>query len=294
VVQEVPGQARVEWVLDPIQRRSSYTESAWVNAAWAASVTKVSHYATDSDEPAWFLEDSTLPTDVTRYVSGVEGDLAVSTALDGGRDNGTLAPIETLDTGDLVLTGDPETGEVSAQPVITPITGTGTKHLVEVVTDAGTWTATANHPIWVEGKGVGSTGGILVVQAMHDLGWLAGQTVHNLSIAGTHTYYIATPDGNLDALVHNCPAINAARQNRHIRGTVEYANAVPARSYFASATIAARATQMAIRRGTQQSIRGGTRIVWDAGVTVGWSSTGQRLTSVSVQLSRRGAHAWPH
>jgi hypothetical protein len=176
-----------------------------------------------------------------------------------------------------------------------------------VVPDSGTWTATANHPIWVEGKGwteavdltagdqlVGSTGGVLVVQAMHDLGWLAGQTVHNLSLAGTHTYYIATPDGNVDALVHNCPAINAARQNRHIRGTVEYANAVPARSYFASATIAARATQMAIRRGTQQSIRGGTRIVWDAGVTVGWSSTGQRLTSVSVQLSRRGAHAWPH
>jgi RHS repeat-associated protein len=465
--QEVPGRARATWVLDPIQRRSSYTELAWVNAAWAASVTKVSHYATDSDEPAWVLEDSTLPTDVTRYVSGVEGDLAVSTTLDGGRvinlvdlhgdvvgtvpiadgasqatwselvfarsdgfgnpvpltgagtpnapparygwlgaaqrsgealggvllmgvrlyhpatgrflsadpvpggsasaydycnadpvnctdlngqwpsfksvlsvvatvgeiasnipgpigaaaagvsavayaangnttqalimgatavaalvgagavvrvaaravsvaraagqaaraaprvaratrgiasaasraraavqrvasvfrrspvscpinsfvpgtlvvlADGTLAPIESLDTGDLVLTGDPETGEVSAQPVIAPITGTGTKHLVEVVTDAGTWTATANHPIWVDGKGwtqaadlttgdqlVGSTGGILVVQAMHDLGWLAGQTVHNLSIAGTHTYYIATPDGNLDALVHNCP-----------------------------------------------------------------------------------------
>ena len=86
-----------------------------------------------------------------------------------------------------------------------------------MVTDAGTWTATANHPVWVEGKGwtdavdlttgdqlVGSTGGLLVVQAMHDRGWLSGQTVHNLHVAGTHTYYIASADGSVDALVHNC------------------------------------------------------------------------------------------
>lgn len=439
-------------------------EFAWVNDAWASSVTKVSHYATDSDEPAWILEDSTLPSDVTRFVSGVEGDLAVTTTLSGGRvvqlvdlhgdvvgtlpiadgatqatwsgleyfradefgnavdlgsgsasagrygwlgafqrsgealggvilmgvrlyqpatgrfmsvdpvpggsasaydycsadpvnctdlggtwgfgsilkvvaavgeiasnipgpigaaaagvsavayaaqgntakaiemgitaaaalvgagpvvrvaaravsvaraagqavraaprlqraaqgirsaasnaraaiqratttfrrspaacrfpnsfvpgtlvvlADGTLAPIETLDTGDLVLTTDPLTGETSAQPVISPIVGSGDKHLVDVVTDAGTWTATANHPIWVDGKGwteasqltagdrlVGSTGGLLVVQAMHDRGWLSGQTVYNLSVAGTHTYYIASADGTVDALVHNCP-----------------------------------------------------------------------------------------
>ncbi len=83
--QEVPGQARVAWGLDPLQRRSTYEEFAWVNDAWASSVTKVSHYATDSDEPAWILEDSTLPSDVTRFVSGVEGDLAVTTTLSGGR-----------------------------------------------------------------------------------------------------------------------------------------------------------------------------------------------------------------
>ena len=83
--QTVPGQARVTWGLDPIQRRSTYTELAWVNSAWAASVTKVSHYGTDSDEPGWIVEDTTLPTNVTRFVSGVEGDLAVSTSLTGGR-----------------------------------------------------------------------------------------------------------------------------------------------------------------------------------------------------------------
>ncbi len=56
---------------------------AWCRGA--SSITKVSHYATDSDEPAWVLEDSTLPSDVTRYVSGVEGDLAITTTLTGGR-----------------------------------------------------------------------------------------------------------------------------------------------------------------------------------------------------------------
>lgn len=119
--------------------------------------------------------------------------------------------------GDVVRTTDPYTGETSDQPVIATITGTGTKHLVDVVTDAGTWTATANHPIWIDGKGwtpageltagdrlVGSTGGILVVKEMHDRGWLSGQTVYNLSVSTTHTYYITSGDGNVDALVHNC------------------------------------------------------------------------------------------
>ena len=39
--QEVPGQARVEWALDPLQRRSTYEEFAWVNDAWASSVNDV-------------------------------------------------------------------------------------------------------------------------------------------------------------------------------------------------------------------------------------------------------------
>ena len=144
--------------------------------------------------------------------------------------DGTLAPIETLQTGDLVLATDPLTGETTAQPVIAPIVGSGDKHLVDVVTDAGTWTATANHPIWVDGKGwteasqltagdrlVGSTGGILVVQAMHDRGWLSGQTVHNLSVAGTHTYYIASEDGTVDALVHNCGGSLLARARENLQ-----------------------------------------------------------------------------
>ncbi len=480
--QTVPGTARVEWGLDPIQRRDVYEEFAWINGAWASTVKKVSHYSSDSDEPGWIVEDAAEPDSaVTRYVSGVEGDLAVSTTKSGGRElqlvdlhgdvvgtlpiadgaeeaswaglslsrtdefgnpvaltggaspnapparygwlgaaqrsaealggvilmgvrlyhpgtgrfmsvdpvaggsasaydycsadpvnctdlggtfsfgglldavakvgeiasnipgpigaaaagvsavayaargntakavemgvtaaaamvgagavvrvaaravsvaraagtglragsraarivsgvtqrarsavqtisrvtgrgrgaacalgnsfvpgtlvvlaDGTVAPIETLQVGDLVLTRDPDTGQTSTQPVITPIVGQGDKHLVEIVTDAGTWTATYNHPVWVDGKGwvdalnltagdklVGSTGGLLVVRAMHDLGWLSGQTVYNLSVAGTHTYYIATPDGNVDALVHNgCGPASAWLANaRALAGT---------------------------------------------------------------------------
>lgn len=443
VSQTQAGVARTSWTLDPIQRRSSLQQDQWVNDAWADSVTKVSHYGSDSDEPAWIDEDTTLPTNVTRYVSGVDGDLAMTTSVTGERvlqlidlhgdvtatvpvadgaiqatwtglafvafdefgnplqmagsgsttgpparygwlggaqrsaealggvilmgqrlylpsigrflsvdpvpggsansydycnadpvnctdlngtfslrkfagvvaavasvasmipgpvgmaasavsvvayvvagdkkqaliaaagialaavgagvavaaaragaravesgvaagriaaraapkaeralqtcnsfqagtlvllADGMLAPIESLDVGDLVASTDVNTGQTSAEPVLAPIVGHGDKHLVEVTTGAGTWTSTANHPIWVIGKGwtnaadlvagdqlLRSTGGPLVVGAMRDLGWLANQTVYNLHIAGPHTYYIATDDG--DALVHNasCP-----------------------------------------------------------------------------------------
>lgn len=482
--QTMPGKARVEWGLDPIQRRNVYEEFAWINEAWASTVEKVSHYSSDSDEPGWIVEDATEPDNaITRYVSGVEGDLAVSTSRTGDRElqlvdlhgdvvgtlpiadgaaeatwaglefsrtdefgkpvsltggatpnapparygwlgaaqrsaealgglilmgvrvyhpstgrflspdpvpggsasaydyctadpinctdlagtfsfgglldavakvaevasiipgpigaaaagvsavayaargntakaiemgvtaaaalvgagavvrvaaravnvaraagsavrggskiartasqvgerasaalqrvrnvvrrgcnsfvpgtlvvlaDGTVAPIETLEVGDLVLTRDPETGETSSQPVITPIVGTGDKHLVEIVTDAGTWTATDNHPVWVDGKGwvnavdlttgdrlVGSTGGILVVRAMHDLGWLSEQTVYNLSVAGTHTYYVVAGDGTHDALVHN-GASDAACPRGGAAGTVVEERGVRIRIY---------------------------------------------------------------
>ncbi len=55
------GAARVIWGLDPIQRRSSVQTDQWVNDAWAGSTSKVSHYASDSDEPvqsAWPRQES--------------------------------------------------------------------------------------------------------------------------------------------------------------------------------------------------------------------------------------------
>ena len=549
--QEVAGVARVAWALDPLRRRSVYTESAWVNDAWAESASKVSHYASDSDEPGWIVEDATLPTDVTRFFSGVEGDLAVITTLTGDRvvqlvdlhgdvvgtlpiadgaaqgtweglvfsrsdefgnpvpltgagapnappvrygwlgaaqrsgealggvilmgvrlyhpgtgrflsvdpvpggsasaydycngdpvnctdlngewpsfksilsvvatvgeiaslipgpigaaaagvsaiayaaqgntgkaiemgitaaaalvgagavvkvaaravntaraagqvaraaprvaraastgpsrvrsavqgagrvvsrgcsfvpgtlvvlADGTLALIESLQPGDLVLTGDLETGENSAQPVITPLTSAGDKHLIDVVTDAGTWTATAEHPIWVDGKGwtaaadltvgdqlVGSTGGLLVVRAMHDQGWLSGQTVHNLHVAGTHTYYIASNDGNVDALVHNARDacdIATGSLRKHVPGTNEAITAAAGkggpRSMFFGERSAIMATRLAVARGVPV---GAGRVRWAAGVVVGRAPNGTLLRAVTAQRNARGAwHAWP-
>lgn len=83
--QTQPGASRMSWTLDPLQRRSINTQEQWINDTWVESATKTAHYANDSDEPAWIAEDATLPSDVTRYVSGVEGDLAITTSTTGDR-----------------------------------------------------------------------------------------------------------------------------------------------------------------------------------------------------------------
>jgi len=75
----------MSWGLGSLQRRSTFESKKWVNDAWASDITKVSHHSSDSDEPSWIQKDSTLPSDVTRYVAGVEGDLAMTTTLTGGR-----------------------------------------------------------------------------------------------------------------------------------------------------------------------------------------------------------------
>lgn len=83
--------------------------------------------------------------------------------------DGGVMPIEGLDTGDWVAASDPATGEVTAQQVIYPITGEGTKHLIEITTTAlfepagleqatapsSTITATAGHPTGPTDQGRG-------------------------------------------------------------------------------------------------------------------------------------------
>lgn len=108
--QTIPGESKVAWTLDTIQRRSGYTTSAWVDGAWADAVTKVSHYGSDSDEPGWIAEDASLPEAVTRYVSGVEGDVAMTTSLSGDRE------LQLVDLhGDIVATLPIADTEPSAQ-----------------------------------------------------------------------------------------------------------------------------------------------------------------------------------
>lgn len=97
--QEIPGAARVSWGIDPMLRRSTFVTSSWVDEEWGASTTKTSHYDSDSDEPSWISEDVGDANAVTRYVGGVEGDVAFTTSLSGDRE------IQLVDLhGDIVAT----------------------------------------------------------------------------------------------------------------------------------------------------------------------------------------------
>lgn len=148
--------------------------------------------------------------------------------------DGTQAPIETLKTGDLVLAIDPDTGE-SAQPVLDVIVGQGDKHLIDLTIDGlgKDLRATANHPIWVDGRGwtdaedvhVGDRvrlagAGLAAVKAMHDRGWLSSHTVYNLNVGNTHTF---TANG---IVVHNSSCSIAAHNVPKRRGlyVIHFAN----------------------------------------------------------------------
>jgi RHS repeat-associated protein len=97
--QEIAGSAKVAWAIDPLLRRSTFTSQAWTDGTWGAPTTKISHYTSDSDEPSWIAEDASDATAVTRYVGGVEGDVAVTTSLTGQRE------LQLVDLhGDIVAT----------------------------------------------------------------------------------------------------------------------------------------------------------------------------------------------
>ncbi|OCI29632.1 tRNA nuclease WapA precursor [Oerskovia enterophila] len=83
--QEVPGTKRTQWGLDPLMRFDTQDTFEWVNNAWANSTETVNHYDGDSDEPSWIVNDATLPDNLTRYVEGMDGALAVQTGKTGER-----------------------------------------------------------------------------------------------------------------------------------------------------------------------------------------------------------------
>ncbi|MFI9816048.1 polymorphic toxin-type HINT domain-containing protein [Saccharothrix variisporea] len=74
---------RMTWTLDPALRQRAFTAEKLVNGTWANAVTKVNHYADDSDEPRWIAEDVTQNTNLTRNISSPEGDLVFTTGLTG-------------------------------------------------------------------------------------------------------------------------------------------------------------------------------------------------------------------
>lgn len=99
--------------------------------------------------------------------------------------------------------------------------GTGLKHLVDIVVagdDDEPLTATDGHPFWIEGRGwidannlrpgdrlLQADGGLAPVESVR-LYDVSDATVHNLTVAGLHTYYVLADE---PVLVHNisgsCP-----------------------------------------------------------------------------------------
>lgn len=124
--------------------------------------------------------------------------------------DGSLLPIAEVAVGDLVLAADPGTGAVGARVVTDLIVGGGPKTLVDVTVAGGTVTATDGHPFyaggWVDAADLeagdrlrSADGDDVTVQAVRQR--RATATVHNLTVAGLHTYHVAV--GGEAVLVHN-------------------------------------------------------------------------------------------
>ncbi|MFS8201938.1 SpvB/TcaC N-terminal domain-containing protein [Streptomyces sp. CWNU-52B] len=171
--------------------------------------------ATKADELAGGAKADPAPSapcPVNSFVPGTEVAMA----------DGSTKPVEEVETGDLVLATDPETGRTQAEPVTHLITGQGEKDLVRVTLDVdgdkgertASVTATDEHPFWVEALGrwldaedlepgmwlrtsAGTHVQITAVKA-----WTArDEQVHNLTVADLHTFYVVA--GTEQLLVHN-------------------------------------------------------------------------------------------
>ncbi|MFF2660042.1 ricin-type beta-trefoil lectin domain protein [Kitasatospora sp. NPDC058032] len=133
--------------------------------------------------------------------------------------DGAYRPISDIRIGDLVAATDPVTGETSAQPVLDVVVGFGTKHMVQLDTDLDPSTApleaTANHPMWVIGRGwveaadvavgdelLSPDGSTTEVTYTRDLGDTADELVYNLNVGNVHTFVVLTAGGD-EVLTHN-------------------------------------------------------------------------------------------
>jgi pretoxin HINT domain-containing protein len=145
--------------------------------------------------------------------------------------DGSRVPIAEVDVGTQVLAADPETGQVQPRAVTDVIVGGGVKSLVDVTVGGQVLTATDRHPFYLPAEGrwadaanleVGdqllTAGGLHApVEAVAER--RAQAAVHNLTVAGLHTYFVAA--GPQAVLVHNAaepcrpPTDPAARQQAY-------------------------------------------------------------------------------
>ncbi|MGW2627704.1 Hint domain-containing protein, partial [Micromonospora taraxaci] len=153
------------------------------------------------------------PTDGNSFFPGTKVQMA----------DGSTKPIEEVKPGDKVQVTDPETGRIEVETVTAAIKGEGVKHLVKVTIDTdgdrgsetAEVTATDGHPFWVpelnewvdatdlrSGQMLRTSAGTLVQITAVERWSTAWATVHNLTVANIHTYYVIA--GTTPVLVHNC------------------------------------------------------------------------------------------
>jgi hypothetical protein len=138
--------------------------------------------------------------------------------------DGSTKPIEDVDTGDLVLATDPETGETVARTTVATITTEYDKDftVLTVATENGPerLVATDTHPFWVPEADAWIDAGDLLpgqwlrtssgthVQISAITRYTQQQRTHDLTVAELHTYYVLA--GAAPLLVHNCGGLDDA------------------------------------------------------------------------------------
>jgi RHS repeat-associated protein len=80
---QTTGVDRTTWTLDPAGRFLAATTDSNATGTWVTSTVKTNHYDSASDSPRWISENAAASA-ITRYVAGIDGNLAASTTATGG------------------------------------------------------------------------------------------------------------------------------------------------------------------------------------------------------------------
>ncbi len=128
--------------------------------------------------------------------------------------DGSRKALRDVQTGDLLLATDPETGRTRGEPVTRTFHHDATDLVDVVLTDGGRLTSTPGHRLFVVGRGwtmasdlrPGNTlrtpSGVRTVAALTDRRETRPRTVYDLTVAGLHTFYAVA--GDSPVLAHNC------------------------------------------------------------------------------------------
>jgi hypothetical protein len=135
-------------------------------------------------------------------------------------------PIETLATGDHVLSQDPVSGELAYKPV-QKLTLRSASGLLAITTGTQTIQTTAGHPFWVAGQGWQVAKRLKpgdVIHGLHgaaivdNIAQLPPREVYNLVVSDWHTYFA----GDANLLVHDNSPIQ--EQSMQVPGLVAKAS----------------------------------------------------------------------